>query len=100
MSILERFKKAFSPKQETKNKLNTTRNERLNCLTAREYEAFSILLEGYTLKFCAEKMGVKYSTANTYQNAIYKKLGVKNRAKLIIDYKDLERSDTYDMQKM
>lgn len=100
MSILKRFKKVLLPKQEPASTLTTTKLERLNRLTAREYEAFLILIEGYTLKFCAEKMGVKYSTANTYQNAIYKKLSVKNRAKLIIDYKDLVRSDTHDMQKM
>lgn len=97
MSILERLKKTFLPGKEILHKGNTSADEKVKSLTAREYEAFTILLEGYTLKFCAEKMGVKFSTVNTYQNAIYKKLNVKNRAQLIIDYKDLVRSVANDL---
>lgn len=94
MSIIGRFRRAFSPER---TKDNVPSNDKLSTLTAREYEAFLLLLEGYTLKFCAEKMGVKYSTANTYQNSIYKKLGVKKRARLIIEYKDYVRSDKNEL---
>ena len=99
MSVLGKFRNALFPKHEEEKGICATENERLKSLTAREYEAFLILVEGYTLKFCAEKMGVKYSTANTYQNAIYKKLGVNSRAKLIIEYKDIAKSNSFGVQK-
>ncbi|MEA5051482.1 MAG: helix-turn-helix transcriptional regulator [Oscillospiraceae bacterium] len=59
---------------------------RLRALTPREYETYEILLEGFTLRYAAEQMGVKYPTVNTYVNAIYRKLGVSSRAQLISRY--------------
>ena len=100
MSLLNKIKSFFIPKKEKSISLPDSDNEIIKILTAREYETFLLLLNGYTLKFCAEKMGIKYSTANTYQNAIYKKLGVTTRAKLIINYKDMIRSDSDDLQKL
>ena len=91
VTILKRLKNIFSSKESNfENTDDKSKEDNIKNLTAREYEAFLILIEGYTLKFCAEKMGVKFSTINTYQNAIYKKLGVKNRAGLIIHYKDIK----------
>lgn len=47
------------------------------------------LLEGYTLKETANQLGIGYSTANTYQTAIYRKLHVNSRAELIINYRNI-----------
>lgn len=56
-------------------------------LTPREKETCQLLLEGYSLKETAGLLGIGYSTANTYQTAIYKKLNVRTRAELIINYR-------------
>lgn len=69
--------------------MNFMKNDRLRqiaLLTPREHELYLLLMEGYTLKECAEQMSIKYSTANTHMTGIYKKLGVNSRAKLIINY--------------
>ena len=52
-------------------------------------ETFFILLGGYSLKETAEQLKIGYSTVNTYQTAIYKKLNVNSRAELIINYRDM-----------
>jgi len=85
VSFFESLKQALGPKRPPAGRQGPPGPERL---TQREHELFLLLLQGYTLKYCAEQMGIRYSTANTYQNAVYKKLGVKNRAALIITYKD------------
>ncbi|NLE25111.1 MAG: helix-turn-helix transcriptional regulator [Clostridiaceae bacterium] len=61
----------------------------MKSLTPREVEAFILLLEGYTLKETAKQLGIGYSTANTYQTAIYRKLHVNSRAELIINYRNM-----------
>ena len=58
-------------------------------LTPREKETFLLLLEGYTLKETAHLLEIGYSTANTYQTAVYHKLHVNSRAELIINYHDI-----------
>ncbi len=58
-------------------------------LTPREMEACMLLLEGYTIKETANQLGIGYSTANTYQTAIYRKLHVNSRAELIINYRNM-----------
>lgn len=65
------------------------KHERVDKLTAREKELCLLLVEGYTLKESAQKLGVKYSTVNTHMNAVYRKLGVNTRAGLIINYRYL-----------
>lgn len=62
--------------------------ERIALLTPRERDLFLLLLEGYTLKESANRLSVKYSTANTHMTGIYKKLNVGSRAELIIRYRD------------
>lgn len=72
-------------------KLNIGREEKIrliSSLTQREKSTFLLLLEGYTLKETACRMGIGYSTANTYQTAVYRKLNVNSRAELIINYLD------------
>lgn len=63
------------------------KRNRVGQLTAREYDLFLLLLEGFTLKECAKRLMIKYSTANTHMTGVYKKLGVKTRAELIINYR-------------
>jgi DNA-binding CsgD family transcriptional regulator len=67
--------------------LSREASERLDLLTPREKALFFFLLEGYTLQESAERLSVKYSTANTHMTNIYKKLNVKSRAELIIHYR-------------
>jgi len=64
--------------------------KRVKTLSPREYETYLILIEGFTLRYAAEQMGVKYPTANTYVNSIYKKLGISSRTQLIINYKEIK----------
>lgn len=63
-------------------------------LTPREHDLYLLLLEGFTLKESAKQLGVKYSTANTHITGIYKKLGVKSRAELIINYRNVNGENT------
>lgn len=69
--------------------IDSERLERVSRLTPREYQLYLLLLEGYSLKECADKLNVKYPTANTHMTSTYKKLGVKTRAELIIKYRDI-----------
>lgn len=64
------------------------KSELIKSLTPRENETFLILLGGYSLKETAQQLGIGYSTTNTYQTAVYKKLHVNTRAELIINYRD------------
>ncbi len=70
------------------------KRERISQLTPREYELYLLLLEGFTLKESAKQLLVKYSTANTHMTGIYKKLGVRSRAELIINYRNINGKGT------
>lgn len=70
------------------------RQVRVAQLTPREHDLYLLLLEGFTLKESAEQLGIKYSTANTHMTGIYRKLGVKSRAELIINYRDVDGENT------
>lgn len=63
-----------------------TRNEIFNTLTAKEFEVFNFLIEGYTMKETSKLLNVKYSTINSHTKSIYKKLGVNSRSQLIIRF--------------
>jgi len=63
------------------------KQKRIAQLTPREYDLYLLLLEGFTLKESAERLLIKYSTANTHMSGVYRKLGVKSRAQLIINYR-------------
>lgn len=69
------------------------KKKRVSILTPREYELYLLLLEGFTLRESAEKLSIKYSTANTHMTGVYKKLGVNSRAELIINYRYLNEND-------
>lgn len=66
------------------------RQMRVTHLTPREHDLYLLLLEGFTLKESAKQLRVKYSTANTHMTGIYRKLGVKSRAELIINYRNVD----------
>lgn len=66
------------------------KKERASRLTPREHDVFLLLLEGYTLRETAGILGIAYSTANTHQMAIYKKLKVNSKAELIINFRRLQ----------
>lgn len=71
------------------------KRERFSQLTPREYELCLLLLEGFTLRESAKQLSIKYSTANTHMTGIYKKLGVKSRAELIINYRSINGEGTH-----
>lgn len=73
--------------------LEEKKRERVSRLTPREHELYRLLLEGYTLKESARTLSVQYSTANTHMTSVYKKLGVRSRAELIIHYHNLDGED-------
>ncbi len=62
------------------------RQLRLQSLTPRESEVFGLLVQGKKLREIAEALSVQYSTVNTHQKSIYKKLGVNSRAECILLY--------------
>ena len=65
------------------------KREKIALLTPRERELLSLLLEGLTLQQSADRMSVRYPTANTHITSIYRKLEVSSRAELIIKYRDM-----------
>lgn len=67
----------------------SVKREKLASLTPRERELLSLLLEGLTLQQSADRMSVRYPTANTHITSIYRKLEVSSRAELIIKYRDM-----------
>ena len=69
--------------------IDNERLEKVSRLTPREYQLYLLLLEGYSLRECADRLNVKYPTANTHMTSTYKKLGIKTRAELIIKYRDI-----------
>lgn len=66
--------------------VRVSKDRRVVLLTSAEREVFVWLCEGYTLKECADMLSIKYSTVKTHAEKIYKKLGVRSRAELIIIY--------------
>jgi len=92
VGVHEKETTVFSTQTRYGKKLSLSHGEKTQLverLTPREKETFFILLGGYSLKETAEQLNVSYSTANTYQTAIYKKLNVNSRAELIINFRDL-----------
>jgi DNA-binding CsgD family transcriptional regulator len=55
-------------------------------LTKREREVFELLIQGKTMKAIGEKLDIEYSTVNTHQKNIYKKLNLHSRAECILRY--------------
>jgi DNA-binding CsgD family transcriptional regulator len=53
-------------------------------LSKREKEVARLLLSGLTLRQIALTMSLSYATINTYQNSLYRKLGVNSRSELLL----------------
>lgn len=66
------------------------KKELVKTLTPREKDTYLLLVEGYTLKEIAEQLSVSYSTANTHQANIYRKLGVNTKAEIIINFRNIK----------
>ena len=67
------------------------KEERVSNLTARERDAYLLLIEGFTLREVAKQLGISYSTANTHSTGVYRKLNVNTRAELIIHYRNIRK---------
>lgn len=105
MALFDKFRQMLIPEEERKKKeypvkkQDADRNVRVAQLTPREHDLYLLLLQGFTLKESAQQLSVKYSTANTHMTSIYKKLGVKSRAELIINYRDVGGENSPDASK-
>jgi DNA-binding CsgD family transcriptional regulator len=69
------------------------KHNQIHSLTPREYELYELLLAGNTLKECAQLLSIRYSTANTHMTSVYRKLGIRSRAELLINYQEVRRGD-------
>ena len=113
MTLFDKFRKMLIPEERRKKEVQDVGNQdaspadgkqlsvtqsgrqvRVAQLTPREHELYLLLLEGFTLRESAEQLGIKYSTANTHMTGIYRKLGVRSRAELIINYRDVDGENT------
>lgn len=57
-------------------------------LTPREVEVCILLLDGYTIRQISAMLNIAYSTVNTYNTSIYRKLGVNSKTELIVMFKE------------
>lgn len=93
MALFDKLKQILIPqkgKECLAEKQDDDSQVRVAQLTPREKDLYLLLLEGFTLKESAKQLGVKYSTANTHITGIYRKLDVKSRAELIINYRGIK----------
>lgn len=65
---------------------NTDTKEILSSLTSREKEVFALLMHGKKLNEIANELSIKFTTVNTHQKNIYKKLEVNTRAECFVRY--------------
>lgn len=61
-------------------------DDRLQTLTPREREVFTLLVQGKKMWEAAEILGVKLTTISFHCTALYKKLDVHDRVQLILRY--------------
>ncbi len=52
-------------------------------LTHREVQVLALLVEGFSSKKIADRLGLRFYTVTTYLKRIYKKLGAHNRAQVV-----------------
>jgi DNA-binding NarL/FixJ family response regulator len=60
------------------------RENTLSSLTEREYDVLRLVTKGYSNKAIARELGVTISTVKTHLGKIFRKLGVEDRAQVII----------------
>ena len=90
-------KRELTPAQAAHQKqVREERAARVATLTPREADVFYELLDGRSMSEAAERLGVKYCTVNTHITGIYKKLGVKSRPNLLIQYGSFRRKANED----
>ena len=53
------------------------------CLSPRETEVMSLLAQGYTTMYIAEKQFISNNTVRTYAKRIYQKMGVSSKQELL-----------------
>ncbi len=58
-------------------------SEQKSPLSPKENEVLALLSEGYSYKMVADKMGVSYTTINTYTKRIYEKLHISSLGEAI-----------------
>lgn len=61
----------------------STRERGLDSLTDREFEIFTMLVEGRTLPQISDSLRLNYKTVANHQSSIRHKLGVENRLQMI-----------------
>jgi DNA-binding NarL/FixJ family response regulator len=81
----------------------TARNERasnnrnpLSGLTARQQEIVLLLLEGYSNKIIARKLGISPNTVKVHIQAIFRELRVHNRMALAVALRPFFAACAYD----
>lgn len=75
-----------------KNIKSIPRTDAVMTLTTREKEVFYMLLEGMKAKDIASKASISIWGANYFIKKIYRKLGVKSKTELILQYFDFRQS--------
>lgn len=65
------------------------RHTELKELTNKELIVFEKLLSDFTVEKIADMIGISFSTVKFHCKNIYRKLAVKSRAQLLVQYKDL-----------
>jgi DNA-binding CsgD family transcriptional regulator len=53
-------------------------------LSPREIEVCILLLDGYTIRQISAMLSIAYSTVNTYNTSIYRKLGINSKTELVV----------------
>jgi DNA-binding CsgD family transcriptional regulator len=69
-------------KEDSRNGLKIPGQRKLDCLTHREKEVVRFVLEGWTSKETAVRMGISVKTVEAHRANIMKKLGINNVAQL------------------
>lgn len=72
--------------QQASTPANAAADPTTDSLTPRERDVFELLIRGLKMREIADKLGIGYSTVNTHQKSVYKKLGVNSRAECIIRF--------------
>ncbi len=54
-------------------------------LTRREHQVFELLIENYSTKEIAEKLGISDKTVRNHISNVMLKLGVKGRAQAVVE---------------
>lgn len=65
-------------------------SKRLSTLTTQEFLAFMLLREGFSKKECSQRLGLTRRDINKHIKLIYRKLGVRTNAELIMIYKEAD----------